>query len=124
MTFALALLPAPAWAEVCEKLRPGWEGGPVSMVDEAISIFTSPLSLILLVATAFAFRFRSQWATMAVCAGWSLLVTAFTFFDPTGGLRRQAEVEGCIGSPALFIALAGALCVGLALCTGTPAKKE
>ncbi len=117
-------MPMPAWAQVCETVRPNWDGGPVSAWSEAILILGSPASLVLLIASALVLRFRSSWGALAVCVAWSFLVSAFTFFDPTGGMRTAAAAEGCIGSPALFIAIVGAICVGLILYTGKPDGKE
>ena len=92
------LLPARAVAGVCETVRPGWDGTPVSALQEAAYLFSTPLSLILLLATALAVRLRSQWGVLAVCLGWSGLVTFHAFFDPTAG---AAMAEGCAGSPVL-----------------------
>lgn len=122
--FPALLLPAPAWAQVCGELRPGWDGTPVSAWAEALSLATSPASLILLAASAVAVRFRSQWGALAVCVGWSLLVSAYTFFDPTGGARSAGMEEGCVGSPVFFIVAVGALCAALVVYTGRPARLE
>ncbi len=118
---SLAALPLPAWAGVCEDLRPGWDGAPVSAWQEAIILFLSPLSIALLIATLVALRFRSSWGVLAVCAGWSLLVSVIAFFDPTGG---QGAAEGCVGSPVVFIAAVGAICVAAVLYTGRPDKQD
>lgn len=119
----LVLLPGPAWAGACAELRPGWDGTPVSAWAEAVALLGSPLSLILLVATALALRFRSQWGALAVCVAWSFLVSGFTVFDPTGGAREAAMTEGCVGSPAIFILGVAALCVATVLYTGTPERR-
>jgi len=119
-----ALLPAPAMAGVCEAFRPGWSGSPVGPWAEAAALFGSPASLVLLLATAIVMRLRSQWGAAAVCVAWSLLVSAFTFFDPTGGQRAAAMAEGCVGSPVVFIAAVGLICVAMVLYTGRGARAE
>ncbi|MFN3208950.1 MAG: hypothetical protein ACE369_08115 [Roseovarius sp.] len=117
----LAALPASARAqEVCAQVRPDWDGTPVPAWEEAILLFGSPASLALLFASALVLRFRSAWGALAVFVGWSFLVSAFTLFDPTGGQRIAAAAEGCIGSPALFVAVVMSLGVGLLLYTGKP----
>ena len=117
----LALLPAPAWAQVCEELRPGWDGTPISAWSEALSLFTSPAALILLAGSLIAVRYKSQWGTLAACVGWSALVSVFAFWD---GGRTDAMAEGCIGSPMIFILAAATLCVAMVLYIGVPAKTE
>ena len=117
----LVSLPLPAWAEVCDKVRPGWDGTPVSAWQEALWIMGSPASLVLLVASALVIRFRHAWGGLAVFVGWSFLVSAFTIYDPTDGMRAQASAEGCIGSPTLFIATVAVIAIGILLYTGKPA---
>ncbi len=119
-----AILPAPVWAEACATFRPGWDGMPVTIFDEAIALFSTPIALILLVASMLVIRFRSSWGAVAVCLAWSLLITATTFFDPTGGLRNAGVAEGCVGSPALFIGIVAALCAGMIIYTGPPKPKD
>ena len=121
MLTAVTLMASPVQAaEACAQFRPDWDGGPVSMWSEAVSLLGSPVSLILLLATALVIRFKSSWGALVVCVSWSLLVSAFTFFDPTGGLRTAATAEGCIGPPTIFVAVAAALSVISILMTGTP----
>ncbi|MCR9114981.1 MAG: hypothetical protein NXH84_17005 [Rhodobacteraceae bacterium] len=117
------MLPLPAWAGVCETLRPTWDGTPVSAWQEAIWLLGTPISLFLLLASALVIRFRRSWAALAVILAWSFLVSAFTFYDPTGGQRTAAAAEGCVGSPVLFIAVVGAICVGLLVYTGKAVDK-
>jgi len=105
-------LPGAAWAEVCAEARPDWNGVPVSALGEAVTLLLSPMGLFLLVSTAFALRFRSQWGGVAVTVGWTAFATLLTMADPTGGVREAAMAEGCIGAPTLFIAIAAAISVG------------
>lgn len=112
----LALLPAPAWAEICDKERPDWDGAPVGMVGEAITLFLSPAGIGLLLLSVVALRFRQQWIGLLAVILWAVFVTIVTMADPTG-LRLQGMAEGCIGSPALFIVAAAAICVAIVLYT-------
>lgn len=121
---ALICLPLPALAEVCDKVRPGWDGAPVSVWQEALWLFGSPAALVLLLCSVLAFRFKSSWGALAVFVGWSFLVGAFTFWDPTGGQRALAKAEGCIGSPAIFVAVVLVISVGLLLYTGKPEAED
>lgn len=111
----LAALPGPAIAEVCERVRPNWDGSPVSLWSETVMLLGTPISLFLILSTALAFKFRSSWGALAVFVGWSFAVATVTFWDPTGGLRETARLEGCIGTPTLYIALVFATSVGLLL---------
>lgn len=95
---AFALLPLPAGAEVCDKVRPGWTpaDGPVGALAEAGYVLTSPVGLILLAFVAVAMVWPRRW--LAVVVALPLLVLAGLLF-----LARRAEVavaamaEGCIG---------------------------
>ena len=120
----LALLPTQALASACDTIRPSWDGGDVGALAEAITLFSSPISLILLLSTALVFRFRSSWGALAACLAWSFLITAVTFFDPAGGVRTLAEAEGCVGPPWLFISLVAALSVGMIVYTGKPDRSN
>ena len=112
----LSLLTSPAIAEVCDKERPDWDGTPATALSEAVTLFASPLGLALLVATAFAIRFRSVWGGLAVTVCWTAFVTFVVQYDP-GDLRQMAMAEGCIGEPTLFLGLAIAICVATILIT-------
>ena len=119
----LATLPTAAWAKVCDKERPDWNGTPVMAVGEAIALFSNPVSLVLLLVTALAVRFRSQWGALAVCLAWTGWVSLIAFMD-TGGIRSAALAEGCIGSPTLFIVIACTLCVAAVIYTAPRPAKE
>lgn len=120
-------LPATAFAEVCDKERPNWTPGTeTTAITEAIALFLSAPALILLVATAICFRFKSQWGAVAVVVLWTILVSLVAFVapaDPTG-VHQLAILEGCIGSPSLFIAIVAALSVALILYTAPRAEKS
>ena len=119
----LCALPGVAWAEVCDKVRPGWDGAPVSALGEALGLFLSPAGLILLALSIFAVRFHAQWAGLAVVLLWTVFVTIVTMADPTG-IRPQAMAEGCVGSPTLFIVAVAAICVAIVLWTKPRTKDD
>ncbi len=117
-TLTLAtLIPGPALAEVCHKLRPNWTPGtPTPAWQEAIYLFTMLPSLLLLAASAIVIFKRSQWGALAVVLLWSGLVTFVTFASEhmTSSL---AISQGCIGSPILFISAVTAICIAMILYT-------
>lgn len=118
------LLPGAAWAEVCDKVRPGWDGTSVTMVGEALVQFMTIPSLALLLASAIAIRFRSQWGAAAVVVLWTIWVSVVAFLDTTGGIRDAAIIEGCIGAPVLFIVAVAAICTGMIIYTFPPPRRE
>ena len=116
----LSFLPGMAWAQDCTVQRPGWDGAPVSAVQEAVFLASSPAALVLLLGTAVAIRFKSQWGSLAVVLGWTAFVTFLTMLAPAS--RELAMAEGCVGSPALFIGIIAAICVGTIFYTAPPIK--
>ena len=119
------LFPAPVWAQgVCAAERPGWDGQQVGAWGELLFLLQTPLVLGLIVATALALRFRSEKGGLLVVVGWSIatyLVTGWGQDDPE---RMAALAEGCIGSPALFIAVAAALSIGVVLYTAPLPRRK
>ena len=114
----LALIPSAAWAEVCDKVRPDWDGIPEDGLGEAIALFSTVPSLVLLVATALVIRFRSSWGALAVCVLWTAFVSFISFpFADKGTVMPLARAEGCVGSPTLFIGIVAAICVAMILYT-------
>lgn len=112
----LAAAPTPALAEVCDKVRPNWTPGtPSTMLTEAIALFSTVPSLVLIVATLAALRFRSQWGGLAVVVGWTIWTSLAAFGRDS--ILEQAAAEGCVGAPTLFIAAVAAICVGTVLYT-------
>ena len=120
-TIALALVPGPALAGACATMRPNWTAGTQATGwTEALHYFSSVPALVLLIATAVAFRLRNQWGGLIVTVLWSALVAVVVlerFGDDPGGLRQSAFEEGCLGSPTLFIAAVTAICAVLILYT-------
>ena len=116
---ALAVLPTPALAEVCDKVRPLWDpaNGLATVVDEAKHLALSPLALILIAATAIVVRLRSQWGGLAVVCGWSFFTYFVALPNTSDPVQQLALQEGCIGSPTLFIAVVAAICTATILYT-------
>lgn len=116
LIFAL-LTPTAALAEVCSDVRPFVSpGAPGTAFTEMVSLMGTPPSLILLVLSALAIRFRWQWAALGVVVLWSVWVSLVAMQTPDGPLLLAVE-EGCIGPPTLFIALVAAICGGMMLYT-------
>ncbi|MEW9918317.1 hypothetical protein AB2B41_01770 [Marimonas sp. MJW-29] len=115
---ATALLaPLPAWAEVCDRMRPLWTPGtPATAWDELIALMITPPSLVLLLLSVLVLRFRHQWGALAVVMAWSLWVSFVALSTPDAA-RLHAISEGCIGSPTLFILAVAAICVAMILYT-------
>jgi len=66
----------------CADIKPDWDGTPVSMITEAITLAASPVSLILLAVTLIAVRCLGSptlfiAAVAAICVG-MILYTAPT----------------------------------------------
>ncbi len=112
-------VPNGAWAEVCDKQRPNWDGLPVSAWSEMLALLQTPLALFLILTTALALRLRHQWLGLAVVVGWS----SYTMLMTTSDIRGAAIAEGCAGSPTLFIGLVAAICVGVVLYTAPMPKR-
>ena len=117
----LSLLPGVTWAQSCATQRPSWDGAPVSEAQEVVFLASSPMALILFLATAVALRTKSSWGGLVVVLGWTAFVTFLTMLAPDA--RKQAIAEGCVGNPALFIGIIAAICVGTIFYTA-PAKER
>ena len=115
--FMALVWPTSALAQACEQTRPDWDGTPANAITEALFLASSLPSVVLIVATALALRFRSKWGGLAVVSGWSILISLRVFDRDLAGIRQMATIEGCIGSPTLFIALVTAICIGTILYT-------
>ncbi|MCF6444304.1 hypothetical protein [Nereida sp. MMG025] len=115
LIIAALAIPTPVWAEVCDKERPDWNGTPVTAWGEFLYLLTTPLTMLLLCATALAFRLARKWLTVAVAVGWTAYTCLLAFNVPTDATSISAAAlrEGCVGSPALFIAFACALTLAL-----------
>ena len=117
----ITLLPTPALAEVCDKERPEWDGVAASALDGMLDLLATAPSLILIVASLLALRFKSVWGGLATVVGWTIWVSVIN--SPAAFPARAAAIEeGCIGSNTLFIALAIAICVGIVVYTAPRAS--
>lgn len=125
LIIAGALLgPAPAWADVCETVRPGWDGETVTAMGELLLLFQTPLVLLLLLGTALAVRFRHELGGVVVVVGWSIATYVATGWGNADGIREAALAEGCVGSPALFITVAVAVAIGVVLYTAPITRRS
>jgi len=126
LTAAALLIVAagPAAADTCARMRPGWNGEPVSVFGEFVFLAQSPIVLVLILLTAVALRFRSEWGGLAVVVGWSIATYLVTDWGRGNEMQTAAMEEGCVGSPALFIAVAAALCIGVVLYTAPIGKRK
>lgn len=123
--FAVVMaLPGAALAEVCATERPGWDGAPASVLDEAINLAATLPSLVLILATALALRFRSAKGGLAVVVLWTAWVSVIAFVGNATPVRQAAIQEGCIASPALFIGLVAAICVATILYTAPSERRS
>lgn len=116
MTSGFGVFPFSSFAAVCETFRPDWDGQTVTALSETMSLISSPLAIALLLASAIAIRFRSQWGSLVIVVLWTVIVSLITMADPTGQ-RDLAMAEGCVGPASLFIGLVAAICVGMILYT-------
>ena len=105
----LALLsPAPALAEVCDKLRPGWVPGspPVGWFGETLFTFTAPPAILLL--ALFGLAMWRGWRWLLVIVTLAAVTLAFLLYVGNGAeMAAMARREGCIGSqtPAAALSL-------------------
>ena len=117
LTAFAALSPAAAQAAVCAQVRPFVGPGETGTAfTEMVSLMGTPPSLVLLILTALALRFRWQWASLGVVVLWSVWVSLVAMSAPDPAMLQAIE-EGCVGSPTLFIGLVAAICGGMMLYT-------
>ena len=110
--------PTAAWAEVCDKVRPLWApGSQATGWDELLGLMGTPPSLVLLVLSALAVRFRHQWGALIVVLLWTGWVSLVALVGVDNDVQALAIAEGCVGSPVLFIAVVAAICGGMILYT-------
>lgn len=95
----------PAWAEVCDKVRPHWDpaSGPVSQVDDLLHFLTEPLGLGTIALVAISLAFRRAWLAIATTIV-LIAVAALLFFDIANivdDITHEARLEGCLTQPVL-----------------------
>lgn len=117
----LILLPSPAFAEVCDKERPLWDGSKVGPVEELIYIVASPHGALLILLTVAAVLIRKFWVSFPVAA-LLLLFALMLYWDWSiygDGIAYPAYREGCRGAPHVAIACLAAIALGLVLISKT-----
>ena len=104
-----------AFAEVCDKERPGWDGTPVGPLAEAVHLLTNPVMLALIgagiVATLLKLRIIRV-ILAAMIGGIAYLIWDESLNDPTG-ITAAAGAEGCQGSPWLAAMLLALLAISI-----------
>lgn len=110
LTAALTLLPAPAFADVCQGLRSGWTAGDgaVSALGEAVYILTSPPAIVALVLLAVALWKPRPWLSVMLAFP-AMAFAALILFSRQAETAAQAQAQGCIGSPYLALSLLAGL---------------
>lgn len=117
----LALLPSAAQAEVCDKIRPLWTPGTDATAwGELIALMGTPPSLVLLLLSALALRFRHEWGALIVVVLWTGWASLVVFYGGDADIQAAALQEGCIGSPSLFIAAVAAISVAMIIYVAPP----
>jgi hypothetical protein len=117
----LFLLPTPALAEVCDKVRPLWTPETEPTVwGEMIALMGTPPSLILILLSALALRFRHEWGALIVVVLWTAWASIVVFVGADDDIQLMALQEGCIGSPSLFIAAVAAISVAMIVYVAPP----
>jgi hypothetical protein len=111
----LLVSPTALFAEVCDKERPLWNGGPVSAWQEAIGYLTSPIGWLLLAVCALALLFRRRWlwaicGIVAALIGWAAVKLPH-LDDISVNFYELMQQEGCLGPPHLSIAICAAISV-------------
>lgn len=103
-TFYLLLM-SPAYAEVCDKVRPNWnpENGRVTQYEEILYFFSTPFGAGLLALIIVAFFIKKFWFSF-VCS-LAILLTALIIFADWFWLgdtvANYAYLEGCLVSPII-----------------------
>ena len=101
----LILSAGPAFAEVCDKVRPNWNpsNGRVNQLQELYYFFSGPLGVSVIALFFLAFLIKRTWLSFLVS-----LVLVFiagliveNWFWPEDGVTRGAHFEGCIANPLI-----------------------
>ena len=102
--FAIAFPLSPAFAAVCETVRPNWTGGSVSAVGELVHYIYDTPGLIVAAILAVVLLTRLRYTAIAGAAVTLGLagMTVFQHFSPDV-VGQAARAEGCVGSPWLVV---------------------
>ena len=123
LIFAALMSPQAAWADVCDKTRPGWslDQGPVTGGAETLYILASPVGLGLLALIVLALAFPRRWLAI-VAALPALALAGLLVISRQSAMAALAMTEGCIGSaiPAVVLLV---LAAALVLVRGFQARR-
>ncbi len=98
----LALLPNTAFAEVCDKERPGWDGTPVTMFEEPLGQLSNPFKATFVGGSIFLIlRGRRIPILLGILV---ISVYSLVFLDPLylDDVKWAAKREGCLGNEELW----------------------
>ena len=95
LTLAL-LLPAPAWAEVCDKTSPSWSGLRLTAWGEMSGFWLSIPGLTLLGLALLAIFARQRWFLVLMAATLALTFAAIILLQDRPMLSMM-QAEGCLG---------------------------
>lgn len=112
----LAAIPAPAFAGVCEQVRPIWstKGIDVTIWTEPLYSLTNPLlfMMILIALAGSAFRHIGvQMAGIIAASFLTIFVSQRLWASDHLGIWERATIEGCIAPPYVTTAFAAVLTV-------------
>ncbi|WP_422039889.1 hypothetical protein [Roseibium sp.] len=105
------LFPGAALAEVCDKMRPGWDPsqGQVSQLDDVLYFFgTSPFMLTYAGLIVASLLLRNRWlcfVSALVSIAFAALHAGDWMFEWSGTVHKGAIAEGCMAPPYLLIGL-------------------
>ena len=115
LTLAAAVLPTPALAKVCDKVRPDWNGVPSTVWDELQYQIMQPENVFLILLVLALASIPQLWTVFLALVVATLFGFLFIQPDPLflNDLQWEGYREGCIGDPLLWYAVWVA--IGLAL---------
>lgn len=121
----LMVLAGPAFAEVCDKVRPDWDpsNGPVNQFQELSFFFSGTPGLILVALCFLAFFIKRTWGSIVVAlilVAVAILIAA-DWLWPLDGVTYGAHLEGCTANPLITRLMLVALIVMVAV-FGKPRK--
>lgn len=97
---------SPAFAEVCDKVRPLWDGDQVGQLEELFHMLASPAGVVIVVLLIAAVSLRRMWFSIPVAlALFGLSAVIFLdWFWLGDGIAYAAYREGCMGGVHLTVA--------------------
>ncbi len=106
---AATVFPNIVWADVCDKVRPYWDGTHVNMFEEVFGQLSNPFTAILVglsIALVLQKKLKLVLLGVLIISGYALLFVDPLFLDDA---RWQAKREGCIGNQELWWAVLAAI---------------